>query len=92
MTNQVKKELLSRCHHLKPIIWIGQKGLSESVMAEIELALDHHELIKINIAGADKETRKQISDNICTSTSAEIIQSIGNKLSIYRKKPEKPTA
>lgn len=58
-------------------------------MAEIELALDSHELIKVKIA-ADRETRAEIASEICTQTQAEPIHSIGQMLILFRRNAEKP--
>jgi RNA-binding protein len=58
------------------------------VLAEIELALDHHELIKIKIR-AERDERKLISEKICTQSGAELIQSIGQIVVIYRLNPNK---
>ena len=80
-----KKQLKARAHALKPVIIVGQSGLSETVRAEIELALDHHELIKIKIRSSDREMRDQISREICAATGAEPIQRIGQVIVIYRK-------
>jgi len=77
----------TKAHDLKPVIMIGQAGLTEAVSKEIELALDIHELIKIKVR-AEREDRKQIQQQICTETNAELIQSIGQVIVIYRKKPE----
>jgi len=81
------KQLKTKAHDLKPVIMIGQAGLTEAVSKEIELALDTHELIKIKIR-AEREDRKQIQQHICTETQAELIQSIGQVVVVYRKKPE----
>ena len=67
---------------------IGQSGLKASVLAEIELALDSHELIKVKIR-AEREERKLISEKICTNTGAELIQTIGQIAVIYRLNPNK---
>ncbi len=67
---------------------IGQSGLTEAVLSEIELALDNHELIKIKIQSDDRDLRSQISAEICSKTEAEFIQSIGKIIVIYRKNPE----
>ena len=74
---------------MKPVVIVGQKGLQESVFNEIELALDHHELIKIKL-GADRETRKQFITDIGTRTGAELVQSIGQTASFYRGNAEAP--
>jgi RNA-binding protein len=57
-------------------------------MAEIELALNCHELIKVKIR-AERDERKLISEKICTATGAQPIQSIGQVLVIYRLNPNK---
>jgi RNA-binding protein len=82
-----KKQLKAQAHSLKPVIIVGQSGLTESVLKEIEITLDTHELIKIKIR-AEKEPRKQVRDQITAKTKAELIQSIGQIIVIYRKKPE----
>jgi RNA-binding protein len=79
----VKKKLRAQAHKLKPVIMIGQSGLTSGVLAEIELALDSHELIKIRIR-AERENRKLISEKICVDTGATLIQSIGQITIIYR--------
>ena len=68
---------------------IADKGLSENVMAEIELALEHHELIKIKIR-ASREDRENWISEISTSTSAELVHQIGQVACYYRKNPESP--
>ncbi|HIG64971.1 MAG: ribosome assembly RNA-binding protein YhbY [Gammaproteobacteria bacterium] len=87
MNSDQLKQMKTKAHELKPVIMIGQAGLTDAVLKEIELALDIHELIKIKIR-AEREERKLIQQHICTKTSAELIQSIGQVVVIYRKKPE----
>jgi len=83
-----KKTLKAQAHSLNPVVMIGQSGLTAAVLAEIEIALNSHELIKIRIR-AEREDRKQITEKICTDTKAELIQAIGQIAIIYRKNPEK---
>ena len=83
-----KKNFRAEAHTLKPVVMIGQSGLTASVLAEIEVALNKHELIKIKIR-AEREERKQISEKICIDTGAELIQMIGSCTVIYRLSPEK---
>ena len=87
MNSEQLKQMKTQAHQLKPVIMIGQAGLTEAVLKEIELALDTHELIKIKIR-AERDDRKLIQQQICTETKAESIQSIGQIIVIYRKKPE----
>ena len=83
-----KKKLRAEAHTLKPVVMIGQSGLTAAVLAEIELALNSHELIKVKIR-AERDDRKLISEKICTDTGAELIQTIGQIAVIYRLNPDK---
>ncbi len=88
MNSPDKKKLRAQAHSLKPVIMIGQSGLTAAVLAEIELALDNHELIKVRIR-AEREDRKLISEKICIDTGAALIQNIGQIAVIYRLNPDK---
>jgi len=78
--------MIGKAHALQPVIMIGQAGLTDPVLNEIDLALKTHELIKIKVR-AERDERKLIQEAIITATSAELIQSIGQVVVIYRKKP-----
>jgi len=86
--NQLKF-LRGLCHDLKPVVMLGQKGLTDAVLKELDIALDHHELVKVKLAVGDRDTRRQMADQICRECDAEPVQSIGKTLSIYRTNPEK---
>ena len=88
MNSVDKKQLRAKAHILNPVVIIGQAGLTDAVLAEIELTLNNHELIKIKIR-AERDERKQISEKICSTTAAELIQSIGQVVVIYRFNPNK---
>ena len=88
MNSANKKKLRAEAHTLKPVVMIGQSGLTAAVLAEIEQALDSHELIKVKIR-AERDERKLISEKICTDTGAELIQNIGQIAVIYRLNPAK---
>ena len=81
------KALRAESHRLKlkPVVIVGQNGLSENVQNEIEIALEHHELIKIRIPAMDKTGKKQLIETICTRTNAVLITAIGNIAVIYRR-------
>ena len=83
-----KKKLRAQAHTLKPVVTIGQSGLTAPVLAEIELALNCHELIKVKIR-AERDSRKLISEQIQHDTGAEMIQSIGQIVVIHRLNPSK---
>lgn len=89
LTDQQKRHLRGLGHHLKPVVWVGQHGLSDSVLTEIGIALDSHELIKVKIA-ADRDERREIAAQICAETTAALIHSIGQMVILFRRNTEKP--
>ena len=84
------KQLRAEGHRLKlkPIVIIGQKGLSENLHAEIETALTHHELLKLRIPGLDRPGKRELSELICQQHTASLVESIGNVIVIYRRNPD----
>ncbi len=89
LTTSQKKQLRTQAHDLKPIVTTGNAGLTDAVLAEIELALDYHELIKVKLRVSDREERKQMIETIHKKTGAEIVQSIGQIVVLYRENDEK---
>ncbi|MGX2967167.1 ribosome assembly RNA-binding protein YhbY [Ursidibacter sp. B-7004-1] len=89
LTTKQKQYLKSLAHHLNPVVMLGANGLTEGVLAEIENALNHHELIKVKIAGADREVKQLIIDAIVRETKAVSVQTIGHVLVLYRQSEEK---
>jgi len=84
LTSQQRQQLRALAHALKPIVLIGNAGLTQAVQLEIYRALEDHELIKIKVAGADKTLRKKMIDEILAEQAAELIQAIGHVIVIYR--------
>lgn len=83
------KELALQVHALKPVVMIGNKGLTEAVQNEINLALEHHELIKIKIAGGDHDYRDHIINDVCIAQEAKLVKKIGHVFAIYRERRDK---
>ncbi|KTD33090.1 putative RNA-binding protein [Legionella nautarum] len=88
MNTAFKQALKAKAHHLKPVVLIGAKGLTEAVIEETNVALIAHELIKVKINGAEKEDRQHMATELCTQLQAELVQLIGNTAIIYRKNEE----
>lgn len=88
LTNQRKKELRTLGHSLNPIITIAEKGVTENIDAELERALNDHELIKIKIAVGDPAYRKALAEEICKNHQALLVQSIGKVALILREAKE----
>jgi RNA-binding protein len=89
LSTKQKQHLKGLAHNLKPVVLMGSNGLTEAVIAEIEIALNHHELIKIKVATEDRETKILIVDAIIRETKAEKVQVIGKTLVLYRQSEER---
>ena len=87
-----RRTLKSRAHHLKPVVMIGEGGLTPRVLAEVETGLKSHELIKIRVLGEGRASRRDLIEAICAATGASPVQQIGRMLVVYRPKPEMPEA
>ena len=88
LTPVERSALRAEAHGLKPVVIIGEAGLTPSVMKEISASLDSHGLIKVRVFGDDREMRTEIYENICTELQAHPVQHIGKLLVIYRPKKE----
>jgi RNA-binding protein len=87
-----RSELRARAHGLSPVVMIGDKGLTDGVVAEVGRALDAHELIKVKAATDDREARAAWMAALCERLEAHPVQSIGKILVIWRENPEKARA
>lgn len=87
LTNAQRKQLRAIGHDLNPVVMVADKGLSEGVMAELERALTDHELIKVRLR-APKEQRVEWQAELAATTKAEVVQSIGQIVLLYRKNPK----
>ncbi len=80
--------LKGRAHALHPVVMIGNAGLTESVLKEIALNLQRHELIKIRVLDGDHAQRETILAAICAQLNAAPVQHIGKILVVYQPSPE----
>lgn len=85
MKPALKKFLRAKAHSLKPVVITGQHGVTPAVLGEIDLALEHHELIKVRVNAGERLERRAMVERICAETSAELIQTIGHIVTLYRK-------
>lgn len=89
LSPQNRRQLKARAHGLKPVVQTGAHGLTDAVMAEIDVALDAHELIKIKLAGADKPAREAMIAELGKRLRGHVIGSIGGVVILYRKNKDK---
>jgi len=87
LTTAERRALRARAHDLSPLVRIAAKGLSASVLQEIDRCLAAHELLKIRLFDADREAREAMLAEICAAVGAAPVQHIGKLLLIWREKP-----
>lgn len=83
-----RKALAAQAHPLNPVVLLGAAGLTPAVLQEIDRALRAHELIKVRLAGMDREARQAATDEITDRTSSAAVQLIGNVLVLFRPRPD----
>lgn len=83
-----KKQFRALGHKLNPVVAIGDKGLSEGVLGELNRALDDHELIKVKIAASEREDRKALLEELAALPGVELVQQVGKVALLYRNNPK----
>ena len=79
-----RRALRTAAHHLNPVVSISQKGLTPSVLAEIDRCLAAHELIKLRLYGIEREHREALFSEIGTALKCHAVQHIGNLVVLWR--------
>jgi len=82
--------LRSLGHHLKPVVMIGDAGLTEAVLAELDAALTHHELVKVRMRVGHRPTRDRMVATMEQRTGCSAVQRLGHTTLLYRRNPENP--
>jgi len=85
-----KKYLRGLGHTLKPVVTVGDAGVSEALLKEFDNTIGHHELIKVKIRAADREARDEAIEQLCKLGPAQLVTRIGNVALLYRRNDEKP--
>lgn len=84
------RHLKTIAHARKPIVMIGQKGVTENVIKELNIALRTHELVKVKVSVGDRQLRDDNVKQLCESSGAECIQQIGNIAVLFLRNGKKP--
>ena len=85
-----KKFLRGLGHQLKPVVIVGDAGLTESVLKEFLATIAHHELIKVRVRAGDRNIRDEIIAELCAKGPANLVTRIGNVALLYKRNDEKP--
>ena len=89
ITDKQRRWLKRQVHHLKPVVLLGQAGLTDAVVAEIDSALTCHELIKVKVNAGDRDLRDALVAEIADRTASDLVDRIGHMAAFYRPNPDK---
>jgi RNA-binding protein len=92
LSNKQTRHLRSLAHDLKPVVIIGDKGLTQGVIDEIDNALEVHELIKVKVRADEREERQKMISSVCKRTKSEFIQRVGHIVILFRRNKESKIA
>ena len=90
LTGKQKSFLRALAHKLKPVVQIGHQGVTEGVLAALEVALERHELLKVKVAGEAEVDAAELAPELEKATKSQLVQIIGHTLVLYRRRPENP--
>jgi RNA-binding protein len=88
LTPRQRAALKARAHPLEPVVTVGQHGASDALVAELDRSLTAHGLIKVKLAGADRQERDTLTAALCERTGAEAVQQVGRVLVLWRPRPD----
>ncbi|RUR28982.1 ribosome assembly RNA-binding protein YhbY [Vreelandella nanhaiensis] len=83
-----KKAFRSIGHHLNPVVTVSENGVSENLLAELNRALNDHELIKVKLALPERDDRATMLNELIADSRAEVVQTIGKMALLYRRNPK----
>jgi len=90
LSSAQRRYLRGLAHPLKAVLMLGGKGVTPSLLAELEHALDDHELVKLKLSGADRTEREAALTQLLDASGAEKVQTIGHVAVLYRRNEEQP--
>lgn len=90
LSSSQKRYLRGLAHDLRPVILVGNKGVTDALIAELDLVLERHELVKVRVAAEDREARDAMVAEIAERSGAELVQRVGNIASLYRPSKDSP--
>jgi RNA-binding protein len=90
LTERQKKFLRREAHNLNPVVTLGDKGITDALIKELNAALEHHELIKVKVRAGDRDSRDQIITELTSGANAILISRVGNVAAMYRPRKKDP--
>lgn len=90
LTSAQKRYLRGLAHPLKPVLLVGAKGVTPSLLSELDGALEHHELIKVRVAAEDRDTRDAWIQALLKGSDSALVQRVGHIACLYRRRSKDP--
>ncbi|HEY1089055.1 MAG TPA: ribosome assembly RNA-binding protein YhbY [Archangium sp.] len=90
LNGKQRRQLRALGHHLSVVVQVGSDGMTEGVIAAAAQALKDHELIKVKLAGEDREERMAMVEQLAAGTEAEVAQTLGKTVLLYKKRKKNP--
>lgn len=90
LTESQKKHLRGLAQARQPVVMVGQQGLKDSVLEELEAALTRHELVKVRVSAGDRRLRDEMIEALRARSGAELVQRVGNIAVFFRRNTERP--
>ena len=87
LTTRERSHLKARAHALEPVVHIGNSGVTDRLVAEVDRALTAHELIKVKVASDDREGRLALGDDLAARLDAAVVHRVGKVLILWRPRP-----
>lgn len=84
LTSSQKRYLRGLAHGRRPVVTVGDRGVTDTLIEELDSSLEHHELLKVRIHGADREQRSLQIEQLCARSQAQLVQTIGHVAVLYR--------
>lgn len=91
LSNSQKRYLRGLAHAIKPIVMVGNKGITDALIKEFDLALNQHELVKVKLGVEDRDLRKEQINTLSARLNAEIVHSIGKMACYFRRNMDDPS-
>jgi len=90
LTQKQRRHLRGLGYSLKAVVYIGQAGASDAVVAETVRALSDHELIKVRVNGMEREARNESLASLASRTESELVGRVGHTAVLYRRRTDQP--
>ncbi len=90
LTTSQTRHLRSQAHKLKPVVMVGAKGITDSLLEELEIALNTHELIKVKVSAEEREDRDKMIEQLCKASNSVKVQRVGHIVTLFRRNKNDP--